>query len=63
MTLVEPGVYGTDRSGPSAVWAQGQPQYNPARKAMTAAAAGSTRSNPAHVGAAILVLADSDEPP
>ncbi|MET7654524.1 SDR family NAD(P)-dependent oxidoreductase [Streptomyces sp. NPDC005486] len=62
VTLVEPGAYGTDWGGSSAVWAEGQPQYQPIREAMVAAA-GAPQYNPAHVGAAILAVADAAEPP
>jgi NAD(P)-dependent dehydrogenase (short-subunit alcohol dehydrogenase family) len=63
VTLVEPGAYGTDWGGSSAVWAEGQPPYQPVREAMVAAAAEMPQYDPAHVGAAILAVADAAEPP
>lgn len=56
VTLVEPGSYGTDWAGSSAVWADGLEAYQPLREQMIAAAAGG--SNPAGVGEAILAVVD-----
>ncbi|MFF7476876.1 SDR family NAD(P)-dependent oxidoreductase [Streptomyces sp. NPDC008092] len=63
VTLVEPGAYGTDWSGSSAIRAEGQPQYQPVREALAAASAKNPRYEPAHAGAAILAVADADQPP
>lgn len=56
VTLVEPGSYGTDWAGSSAVWADGLEPYQPLREQMIAAAA--RGSDPAGVGAAILAAVD-----
>ncbi|MCQ9183639.1 SDR family NAD(P)-dependent oxidoreductase [Streptomyces sp. IBSBF 2953] len=63
VTLVEPGAYGTDWGGASAVRAEGKPVYQPVREAMVAAAADMPQYDPAHVGAAILAVTDAAEPP
>jgi NAD(P)-dependent dehydrogenase (short-subunit alcohol dehydrogenase family) len=68
VTLVEPGAYATDWAGSSAVHAEPQPQYDvlrAAREAQRKQGAGSPGlvGDPAAAGAAILKLADSDDPP
>jgi NAD(P)-dependent dehydrogenase (short-subunit alcohol dehydrogenase family) len=66
VTLVEPGAYGTDWAGSSAVHAEPQPQYDPLREAM-AARRGQSRpgftGDPAAAGPALLKIVDAEEPP
>lgn len=63
VTLVEPGPYGTDWNGSSAVWAQPLAGYDGFRAARRTAAAGRQPIDPAVTAAAILALVDSAEPP
>jgi NAD(P)-dependent dehydrogenase (short-subunit alcohol dehydrogenase family) len=63
VTLVEPGPYGTDWNGSSAVWAQPLAGYDGFRVARRTAAAGRQPVDPAATAAAILALVDSAEPP
>jgi NAD(P)-dependent dehydrogenase (short-subunit alcohol dehydrogenase family) len=63
VTIVEPGPFGTDWGGDSAVWADGNPAYEPLRAARRAAAARQTPIDPGATAKAILELVDADEPP
>ena len=63
VTIVEPGPYGTDWSGSSAVWAEALPAYQRFRDARGTAAAAHAPIEPQATGAAILALVDSAEPP
>jgi len=65
VTLVEPGGYTTDWGGSSAVNADPQPQYDALREAMAAQSeqAVASMGDPAGVGAAILAIADAEQPP
>lgn len=63
VTLVEPGPYGTDWSGSSAVTAEPLPAYEQFRVARQAAAAGRQPVDPRSTAKAILSLVDEAEPP
>jgi len=63
VTLIEPGPYGTDWGGSSAVWAEPLPAYEPLRAARSGASAGRRPVDPRRTAAAILALADLPEPP
>lgn len=66
VTLVEPGPYGTEWSGSSAVHATGQPQYEPMRTAIAERAArfpADWDGDPAAAGRAMVDLVDAEEPP
>jgi NAD(P)-dependent dehydrogenase (short-subunit alcohol dehydrogenase family) len=65
VTLVEPGPYGTDWAGPSAVVADAIPAYADVREVTGRAAAERRghRGDPLATGPAILELVDADDPP
>ncbi|MFZ2511310.1 MAG: SDR family NAD(P)-dependent oxidoreductase [Gordonia sp. (in: high G+C Gram-positive bacteria)] len=66
VTLVEPGPYGTEWSGASAVHATEQPQYQPMRTAIAERAArfpADWDGEPAAAGRAMVDLVDAQEPP
>jgi len=63
VTLVEPGGYATDWSGPSAKHATQMPIYDGMRAARAAARAAYTPGDPDASGPAILKLVDAAEPP
>jgi len=63
VTIVEPGPFGTDWNGSSAVRAAALPAYAGFREARAAAAANHHPTNPSGTAAAILELADMPEPP
>ncbi|HEX6467554.1 MAG TPA: SDR family NAD(P)-dependent oxidoreductase, partial [Streptosporangiaceae bacterium] len=63
VTLVEPGPYGTDWSGSSAVWAEPLPEYDRFREARRAAAARLHPIDPMATATAMLDLVDMPEPP
>ncbi|GAA3339772.1 SDR family oxidoreductase [Amorphoplanes nipponensis] len=63
VTIVEPGPYGTDWSGASAVHTEPIAAYEPIREARRAGAAGRAPNDPAATAGAILALVDAPEPP
>jgi NAD(P)-dependent dehydrogenase (short-subunit alcohol dehydrogenase family) len=63
VTLVEPGPFGTDWSGSSAVHAEPLPAYQPLRDAMRARAGGAAAGDPTAAAQAILAIVDAEEPP
>jgi NAD(P)-dependent dehydrogenase (short-subunit alcohol dehydrogenase family) len=63
VTLVEPGGYATDWSGPSARHAEALPAYDRARAAIAALRAGNAPGDPAATGTAILKIVDAKDPP
>lgn len=63
VTLVEPGPFGTDWAGSSAVRATPQPQYDGLREAMGQNQGDVIIGDPAAAGRAILKLVDAEEPP
>jgi NAD(P)-dependent dehydrogenase (short-subunit alcohol dehydrogenase family) len=63
VTIVEPGPYGTDWSGDSAVHAEPLDAYEDLRAARRAGAAKQTPGDPGATAAAILALVDADDPP
>jgi NAD(P)-dependent dehydrogenase (short-subunit alcohol dehydrogenase family) len=63
VTIVEPGPYGTDWSGASAVHTEPIAAYEPVREARRAGAAARTPADPALTARVILKLVDSEEPP
>ncbi|MGW4941497.1 SDR family NAD(P)-dependent oxidoreductase [Actinoplanes sp. NPDC004185] len=63
VTIVEPGPYGTDWSGASAVHTEPIAAYEPIREARRAGAANRAPNDPASTAQAILTLVDAPEPP
>jgi NAD(P)-dependent dehydrogenase (short-subunit alcohol dehydrogenase family) len=63
VTIVEPGGFATDWSGPSAVHAQPLSQYDGVRAARTAWAGSFAPGDPEATGAALLEVVDAKEPP
>lgn len=64
VTIVEPGPFGTDWAGSSAVRATPQPHYEPLRQAMASQQLPPEMiGNPAAAGAALLQVVDAAEPP
>jgi NAD(P)-dependent dehydrogenase (short-subunit alcohol dehydrogenase family) len=63
VTVVEPGPYGTDWSGASAVHTTPHPAYESIREARRAAVASRVLGDPATTAAAILTVVDAPEPP
>ena len=63
LTIVEPGPYGTDWSGASAVHTEPIDAYEPVRQARRAGASARTPADPAVTAAAILQLVDAENPP
>lgn len=63
VTLIEPGGYATDWSGPSAKHATPLPAYDEVRKARAAARAAMKPGDPDASAGAILKLVDAAEPP
>jgi NAD(P)-dependent dehydrogenase (short-subunit alcohol dehydrogenase family) len=63
VTIVEPGPYGTDWSGASAVHTEPIAAYEPVREARRAGAANRAPNDPATTAGAILTLVDAPEPP
>jgi NAD(P)-dependent dehydrogenase (short-subunit alcohol dehydrogenase family) len=63
VTLVEPGPYGTDWNGSSAVWTEPLPPYERFRSARRTAAAGRQPIDPRATATAILSLVDAADPP
>jgi len=63
VTLVEPGGYATDWSGPSAQRATPMPAYEDARAAIASFRSGNIPGDPDATGPAILKVVDAKEPP
>ncbi|GAA2522774.1 SDR family oxidoreductase [Streptomyces longisporus] len=63
VTLVEPGPYGTDWSGSSAVHTEPIAAYEPVREARRAGATARAPQDPQGTADVILELVDTDEPP
>jgi NAD(P)-dependent dehydrogenase (short-subunit alcohol dehydrogenase family) len=63
VTIVEPGGYDTDWAGPSAHHSTPMPQYDPIREAAAARRGSQKAGSPETAAAALLTLADSEEPP
>ncbi|AGL16243.1 SDR family NAD(P)-dependent oxidoreductase [Actinoplanes sp. N902-109] len=63
VTMVEPGPYGTDWSGASAVHTEPLAAYEPVRAARRAGAAARNPADPAVTAKVILQLVDADQPP
>ncbi len=64
VTIVEPGAFGTDWSGPSAVRAEELDAYEPVREANARRWADPSKvGDPQATGPAVLELVDMDEPP
>jgi NAD(P)-dependent dehydrogenase (short-subunit alcohol dehydrogenase family) len=63
VTIVEPGPYGTDWSGASAVHTEPIAAYEPVREARRAGSAVRTPADPAVTAPVILTLVDSEKPP
>ncbi|MET8425266.1 SDR family oxidoreductase [Nocardia sp. NPDC004860] len=63
VTLIEPGGFATDWSGPSSRHATPNPAYDAARAARAAQRSAVRSGNPGATGAAILAVVDADEPP
>jgi NAD(P)-dependent dehydrogenase (short-subunit alcohol dehydrogenase family) len=63
VTIVEPGPFGTDWSGASAVWAEPLPAYDPLRTVRKSAAKAATLVDPGVTAKAVLELVDLPEPP
>lgn len=63
VTIIEPGPYGTDWSGSSAVHAEPLPAYEPVREARRAAAAGRVPIDPEVTAEAVLAVVDAERPP
>ncbi|WP_067686106.1 SDR family oxidoreductase [Nocardia jejuensis] len=63
VTLIEPGGFGTDWSGPSAKHATPNPAYQPLRDARAAQRSAMPSGDPTATGTAILAVVDADEPP
>ena len=63
VTIVEPGPFGTDWNGASAVRAEPLPAYDPFRAAREAAAGNAAPVDPRVTAPAILELVDMPEPP
>ncbi|MBU2664853.1 SDR family NAD(P)-dependent oxidoreductase [Actinoplanes bogorensis] len=63
VTIVEPGPYGTDWSGDSAVRATPLDAYEPVREARRAGASARAPRDPSVTAHALLTLVDLDEPP
>ncbi|MEV1198811.1 SDR family NAD(P)-dependent oxidoreductase [Microbispora rosea] len=63
VTIIEPGPYGTDWSGSSAVHAEPHPAYEHVREARRAAAAGREPIGPEVTAEAVLSVVDAERPP
>lgn len=63
VTLVEPGGFGTDWSGPSAAHAAPIDAYQPARDALAALADGTKYGDPKAAATALLEVVDAEQPP
>jgi NAD(P)-dependent dehydrogenase (short-subunit alcohol dehydrogenase family) len=63
VTLIEPGAYATDWSGPSAKRAREMPAYDAVRAARVAARANYVPGDPDASAAAILKVVDAEQPP
>ncbi|MEV5516349.1 SDR family NAD(P)-dependent oxidoreductase [Streptomyces flaveolus] len=63
VTLLEPGPYGTDWSGVSAVHTKALPAYEPVRAARRAGASARTPQDARGTAAVVLELVDTNEPP
>ncbi|MEU6409777.1 SDR family NAD(P)-dependent oxidoreductase [Microbispora sp. NPDC046933] len=63
VTIIEPGPYGTDWSGSSAVHAEPLPAYEHVREARRAAAAGRVPIDPEVTAEAVLAVVDAERPP
>ncbi|SPL98212.1 oxidoreductase, short-chain dehydrogenase-reductase family [[Actinomadura] parvosata subsp. kistnae] len=63
VTIVEPGPYGTDWSGASAVRTEPIAAYEPIRRARQAGATARAPQDPRATAGVILELVDTDEPP
>ncbi len=63
VTLIEPGGYATDWSGPSAKRAREMPEYDAVRAARQAARASFTPGDPDASAAAVLKVVDAEDPP
>jgi hypothetical protein len=63
VTIVEPGPYGTDWSGGSAVHTAPIEAYEPVREARRSGAAARTPADPSVTAKVILQLVDAEQPP
>jgi NAD(P)-dependent dehydrogenase (short-subunit alcohol dehydrogenase family) len=63
ITIVEPGPFGTDWAGASAVHTDPNPAYDAVREARARSRSAMTPGDPEATAAAILTLVDADEPP
>lgn len=63
VTLIEPGGYSTDWSGPSATHSAENPAYSEVREAAKNRPSASSPGDPTATRAAILKVVDADEPP
>ncbi|MBV7700179.1 SDR family oxidoreductase [Streptomyces sp. TRM70350] len=63
VTLVEPGGFATDWYGPSATFAEQLPVYDDLRAAIAAYWSNTRPGDPTAAGAALLKIADADNPP
>jgi NAD(P)-dependent dehydrogenase (short-subunit alcohol dehydrogenase family) len=63
VTLIEPGGFSTDWSGPSAKHAESIDAYDTLREAQQSRRAGNTPGDPTSSAAAVLKVVDAEEPP
>jgi NAD(P)-dependent dehydrogenase (short-subunit alcohol dehydrogenase family) len=63
VTLVEPGPYSTDWSGPSAAQSEQNPAYDEVREAAASRPSASSPGDPTATRSAILKVVDAEEPP
>jgi NAD(P)-dependent dehydrogenase (short-subunit alcohol dehydrogenase family) len=63
VTIVEPGAFATDWSGPSAIRATPLPAYEPARAAIATFRSRNVSGDPRATGPAILKVVDAQDPP
>ncbi|GAB2596614.1 SDR family oxidoreductase [Microlunatus antarcticus] len=63
VTLVEPGGFSTDWSGPSAKHSDENPAYDQAHEASRNRSSGADPGDPTATGAAILKIVDAEQPP
>ena len=63
MTLIEPGPYSTDWSGPSAARSEENPAYADVREAAKNRPSASSPGYPTSTRSAILKVVDADKPP
>jgi NAD(P)-dependent dehydrogenase (short-subunit alcohol dehydrogenase family) len=63
VTIVEPALFGTDWSGPSAQWAEKMTEYDYVREMMYARRGAAAAGDPKAAAQALLEIVDSDNPP